>query len=367
MPEEGQYPPTPPPRQSPTPPPEPPVPSLPSSVPSTPPPPLEPFTPVHVHTPIDYNRPDSPPEDTNNPGAPFFPNIQGTPKFYPLQIPLPDGGSNTAKYIYYRKGFTEVVGMMGARQPHYGETVYLSSLRPNVSAPPFTAEQLQFFNPHDIHACTLDETLIELNSPRLMAEVTRLCTGLLALKEIDEKCEKLEEDTRKLRSEQLTVDLMLASTKRRLQYAGALATIGNEYARMTVLPAPLQHSRYAIPFSPRQGGPLEFPRLANKPHRQRCYHCNSPHHLVRDCPTRPRPACRHCQSQEHQSYQCIFRRAGMVAEVITTSQADERIRQAVTTEATTSFTVPEPPTVAAETQGRWCGRCFRTNADHDEI
>ncbi|KAI9432541.1 hypothetical protein H4582DRAFT_2083439 [Lactarius indigo] len=242
-PEEGQYSPTPPPQQQSTPPPEPQPSSPPSSPSSTPPPPLEPFTPIRVHTPIDYDRPDSPPNETDDPGAPFFPNTPGTPKYYPLQIPLPDGGSNPAKYIYYRKGFTEVVGTMGAGQPHYGEGVYLSSLRPNVSAPPFTAEQLQFFDPHDICACTLDETLIELNSPCITAEITRLRTGLLALKELDEKCEKLEDDARKLRSERLTVDLMLASTKRRLQYVGALTTIGNEYALVAI-------SHTATPASP---------------------------------------------------------------------------------------------------------------------
>ena len=69
--------------------------------------------------PVD-NIPDSPihyeddgtPEDLDVPDLPFFPNLPTSRRFFPLEIPQPDGSKVLAKYIHYTNQGMTVVGCM---------------------------------------------------------------------------------------------------------------------------------------------------------------------------------------------------------------------------------------------------------------
>ncbi|KAH8992324.1 hypothetical protein EDB86DRAFT_3079304 [Lactarius hatsudake] len=165
----------------------------------TPPPPLSPpailaaHIPVppfpagmdHTFTPVPQTRivepdpalallDDEEDKENSDPGIPFFLNDPTAPTFFPLQVRETGTTKQTARYIYYRHNYQEVIGTMGRGHPCYASQVFLNEVYTGQLAQHITDNQLNMFHPHDPRTIVLNEVLVELRNPRLHAEVSRL-------------------------------------------------------------------------------------------------------------------------------------------------------------------------------------------------
>ena len=77
-------------------------------------------------SPIHYED-DGTPEDLDAPDLPFFLNHPTSHRFFPLEIPQPDGSKVLTKYIHYTNQGMTVVGCMSRSEPRYGCPVYLTT------------------------------------------------------------------------------------------------------------------------------------------------------------------------------------------------------------------------------------------------
>ena len=73
-----------------------------------------------------YEEEDTP-KDLDVPDLPFFLNHPTSSRFFPLEIPQPDGSKKLAKYIHYDNQGMTVVGCMSRSEPRYGCPVYLTT------------------------------------------------------------------------------------------------------------------------------------------------------------------------------------------------------------------------------------------------
>src|SRR6266702_1312510 len=144
-----------------------------------------------LDSPINYDRAeeDKENEDPNDPGLPFFPNNPTSSHYYPLYLRIedlsPDGPARVlAKYIFYHKKGQEVVGCMGKGQPWYSDSVYLVAHPPTRVAVLMTTTQVEMFHPDDSHTYAINKALIQLDQPRLMAEVSQMRDGLVHVGQI---------------------------------------------------------------------------------------------------------------------------------------------------------------------------------------
>ncbi|KAH8994392.1 hypothetical protein EDB86DRAFT_3078250 [Lactarius hatsudake] len=165
----------------------------------TPPPPLSPPTvlaahiPIppfparmdHTFTPIPQTRvvepdpaltllDDEEDKENSNPGIPFFLNNPASPTFFPLLVGEMGTVKQTARYIYYRHDYQEVVRTMGKGHPCYASQVFLNEVYTGQLAQHITDNQLNMFHPHDPRTIVLNEVLVELRSPHLHADISRL-------------------------------------------------------------------------------------------------------------------------------------------------------------------------------------------------
>jgi len=298
--------------------------------------------------PIDYNRVAptvGEDHDPIDPGIPFFPNTPDKPTYFPLMIG--DGHDKTvANYIYYRKNYQEVIGTMGQGQPCYGCSVYLNPGYTGEMPKHITDKMIDMFHPHDPRRIVIDEVLVELRQPRLTAEISRLRDCLEERDAIIARATEIRRIEDLLITDRFHQEMRLSGVRKRLQYARAIPLISEKYVQLTAKPTQPRFERYAMPFVPREGGPCEMPRVHGEKdrYRRKCYECKEKGHLIADCPKLGRSPrlinpCQWCGSKTHHMDVCLIRRLSPM------SPAYE-----------------EPPT-----RPRWCGKCFRHDAQHQEI
>ena len=128
-------------------------------------------------SPIHYED-DGTPEDLDVPDLPFFPNHPTSHRFFPLEIPLPDGSKTLAKYIRYTNQGMTVVGCMSRSEPRYGCPVYLTNPHASQIPETLTEEQILHFHRNNVRADAIDRAVSQMNNPRVEAEISRLRNSL---------------------------------------------------------------------------------------------------------------------------------------------------------------------------------------------
>ena len=207
-----------------------------------------------------------------------------------------------------------------------------------------TDNQIDLFHPHDPRSLILDEVLNELHDPRLHADVSRLRECLTRRDTINMRRADLRRLEAEATRDQFHLDMEFASVRKRLQYARAIPLISDKYAELTAKPIRPRHAADSMPLPPRVGGPCEMPRLQgegkSKKRAKKCFMCKSTDHLIAECPNRRvMYACAYCGSDNHGIQSCLIRRVSAMA----------------------------PRHEEPSHRPRWCGKCLRFDAQHDEI
>src|SRR6266571_5818560 len=306
-----------------------------------------------LDSPIDYERMDDEKEneDPNDPGLPFFPNNPTSPRYYPLYLrlddPSPDGPARVlAKYIFYRKKGQEVVGCMGKGEPWYGDSVYLVAHPPTRCAVPMTTMQVEMFHPDNSCAYAINEALIHLDQPRLMAEVSCLRDGLVKVGQIKKQLDDIRRQEQLLSRALFAVDMEMDGVQQRMEQVQALEQITNAHVAYTPV---CMATKDRMPLTPHRGGPVERPLLRGRGRNRLCYNCHEQGHIAKKCPLKKavKKYCHHCNSRLHFPNKCIFRRFDILGEA-TVAENIARINK-------------------ADHIPNWCGKCLCDMPGHKEI
>ena len=291
-------------------------------------------------SPIHYEDDDTP-EDLDVPDLPFFPNHPTSHRFFPLEIPLPDGSKVLAKYIHYTNQGMTVVGCMSRSEPRYGCPVYLTNPHASQIPEALTGEQILHFHRNNVRADAIDRAVSQMNNPRVEAEISRLRNSLELGDRLERQLGEIRQQEQLLVAKKWDNDAAQRGIKRRMEAAHLYRRISERYVNMTPHPT-RPRPRDTSPLVPRAHGPLEMPKLHGNhrvPPPRLCWKCNSPQHVACDCPLKTKNRhCKHCSSDLHWSNRCLFKRLNVL---------EALNRQ------------PSTP--------KWCGKCFRHNPGHEEL
>ncbi|KAH8976662.1 hypothetical protein EDB86DRAFT_3095089 [Lactarius hatsudake] len=204
-------------------------------------------------------------KENSDPSIPFFVNDPALPTFFPLLVGETGTVKQTARYIYYRHNYQEVVGTMGKGHPCYASQVFLNEVYTGQLAQHITDNQLNMFHPHDPCTIILNEVLVELRNPRLHADISRLRECLTRR---DAICTR-QSDIQRLETVNVLesacvrfhLDMDFSSVRKHLQYARAIPLIVDKYAELHAKPVRPRGSPEPTPLAPCDAGPSEMPRL----------------------------------------------------------------------------------------------------------
>ena len=169
-------------------------------------------------SPIHYED-DGTPEDLDVPDLPFFPNHPTSHRFFPLEIPQPDGSKILAKYIHYTNQSMTVVGCMSRSEPRYGCPVYLTNPHASQIPEALTGEQILHFHRNNVRTDAIDRAVSQMNNPRVEAEISHLRNSLELGDRLERQLGEVRQQEKLLVAKKWDNDAAQRGIKRRMEAA----------------------------------------------------------------------------------------------------------------------------------------------------
>ncbi len=147
---------------------------------------------------------------------------------------------------------------MGKGEPWYGDLVYLVAHPPTRCAVPMTMTQVEMFHSDNSCVYAIDEALLRLDQPRLMAKVSRLRDGLVKVEQVKKQLSDVRCQEQLLSCALFAVDMEMDGVQRRMEQVQALEQITNAHVAYTPVHTATEDR---MPLTPCRGGPVERPLL----------------------------------------------------------------------------------------------------------